>query len=406
MSTLFPYQVAHRNRLVDILKTNQIALDTSKTGSGKSITSLHTFQEFERTQPLLQLIIICPPTLVANWKHHCEHECLNSQVRVISSHSLVGIKQARGFLIVDECHEFKNDVKRTRHLKSLIRRMTSCLLMSATPIDDTRQEVHLINLMGSDIEDKMSQMEFRYKMNMSIVIDHFVLSKMAHKLYNQGYDRVRAAARGVEHEHHFEPFVPEFFTKGMKLIHEALFPYLTYYLFTYRNPKKKYIIVLRYKEQFQALKAMFPSLLILNGNVPQKERRENIEKFQTNSEYSLIAVSELVGGIGIELDDIIGDCAREILMLPTSNGVNFTQIIGRIQRTHTKSNSVVRVIQPNKDKTYFKNQMQRKIKVMNRFNQLPKFEHHIHCVCPKFNLLIPDVNRIIQEYACDCMNKK
>ena len=426
MSTLFPYQIDHKNRLVEILKEFNRALDTSKTGSGKSVTSLSVYKYHFSHLPL---VIVCPPTLIANWEKHCHHELGDIEFTIKSSHSLNKTRGLKGFMIVDECHDFKNNVKRTRYLRSLANRMSYTIFMSATPIDDTSQEEHLNLLLGKDVFSKMSQMVFKYPTTLSIIVDHFVLNKTAHDNYKVGYELIWSAARGaqkfrnendqhvehpepiwnaaqgVQHIDHFETFVPEFFTKGLKMIHSVLFSYLLYYLFTQRNYKKKYIIVMRFKEQFENLKIHFPNLLVLNGTIPQKERQENVRLFQTDPDRKMIAISELVGGLGIELDDIIGDAPREILMLPTSNGVNFTQIIGRIQRTNTKSNSVVRIIQPNRDKTYFKNQMLRKAKIMNRFNQLPDFKEHIHCVCPKFDLLVPDVNRLIQEYACDCMNK-
>lgn len=402
MSKLFDYQEIHKENLVKILTTHGKALDVSRTGSGKSVTGLHVYKEFKH----LPLTIICPPTLIPSWKKHCARELFfeNVKYQIFSSHQLKKIRKPSGFLLVDECHDFKNAVKRTRVLRRLVEKMDYSLLMSATPIDDTRQQECLEILLGN-IEEKQSKMEFDYKTKIDIRMEHFILDKEGHQEYIKGYNYIRNAATGVQHADHFEAFVPEFFTMGLRTIHSVLFPVLLNYLKDNMIDKKKYIIVMRYQQQFDDLKDVYPNLLILNGKTLQKDRTESIRLFQEDPTRKMIAISELVGGLGVELDDTTGEFPREIVMLPTSNGVNFTQIIGRVQRTNTKSDSVVHIIQPNRNKTYFKGQMSRKTEVMNQFNVLPKFQHHIHCVCPEFDLLGKDVDSIIFSYLCDCSLK-
>lgn len=411
MSTLFDYQKTHTKNLIKILKTHKKALDVSKTGSGKSITSLHVYKEIFR-ESALPLVVVCPPTLVPSWKKHCSHELTDiSNIHIYSSYQLVKIKKPSGFLIIDECHDFKNAVKRTRLLKKIIDKAQFVLCMSATPIDDIRQEVSLQSLIGNNINEKTSKMTFDYKTKISISLDYFAIDNESHKEYLNGYNYIRLAAKGVQHADHFERFVPEFFTTGLRVIHSVLFPYMINYLQSeLQSSSKKFVVVMRYKEQFEELKDIYPDVLVLNGSTPSKQREDIIRSFQEDSSKRIIAISELVGGIGIELDDKVGNSPREIIMLPTSNGVNFTQIIGRVQRTNTQSNSTVRIIQPNRKKTYFKNQMKRKQQILNQFNELPVFKEKTHCVCDNRyeyleRFLNKDIISEIHNFLCECYNK-
>lgn len=395
MSRLFNYQESHKNRLVELLTTYKRALDVSKTGSGKSVVSLHIYKEFNH----LPLIVVCPPTLIPNWIKHIQHELGDIDSQIISSHQIKKIKKSNCFLIVDECQDFKNQVNRTLTLGKLVNRMVYTLFMSATPIDDLRQETGLDIFLG-DFSNRMSKMNFEYETTNRIYLHHFVLDR--EKEYSEGYKNIKMSGVALTKR---LPYASALFNKGLREIHTSLFPALLQLL---RNTKltKKYIIVLHYKDHYKWLKEEYPNILILNGGTPQTSRGNIIHEFQTNPNVRMIAISAMIGGIGIELDDIIGDEPREIIMLPTSNGISFTQIIGRVQRTNTKSNSIIRVVQPNLKHTYFKSQMKRKREVITKFNPLTDFQEVVNHTCFRLPLLHKDLDKLIYSFIeCPCLLK-
>ena len=65
---LLDYQVLHVQNLVNCLKKNNIVLDTSDTGCGKTYCALATCKQLN-----LRPIIFCPKTIMNNWtKIDCE----------------------------------------------------------------------------------------------------------------------------------------------------------------------------------------------------------------------------------------------------------------------------------------------------------------------------------------------
>jgi superfamily II DNA or RNA helicase len=418
MSTLFAYQEQHVARILQAYTRTNVVVDSSQTGAGKSITALHisthlvalaSTKTHLATQFPTTIVIVCPPTLVDHWKRHCSHELKHEDVVVVSSHGLAKFKPVLPFfLIVDECHEFKNQTKRTGYLKKCIQKARYTLLMSATPIDDERQVEGFKHLLKGNVASKVFKMEFTHSTKVTVDLEHFVLDQESLSTYASGMNFIYSATRGVQHEHEYEPFVPEFFTKGVKQIHAALFDSLVVYLKQKQqeNTSTRFVVVLKYQREFDALLEQFPEAKVLNGKTLMADRASIIDSFQDNN-VSILAVSDCIGGVGIELDDKIGTHPRHILMLPTTNGINFVQMIGRVQRVGTKSHAKVTVIQPNRVNTYFKTQLNRKRQVISQFNTFPIFREHIfkhHCGLLEIQQFLPvDLLSIVGTFSCTCL---
>lgn len=407
MSTLFDYQKIHVENMIQVLDTHSKVLDVSKTGAGKTITSLHTYNYYHHKNNY-NLIVICPPTLIEKWKSHIQTELDTDHPIVISSFQIKKhdhLFNSQTLVIVDECHLFKNQVKRTEELYRIVKSSGKIIFLSATPIDDKRQEPTIKKCLG-DISDKTVCMNFSYSTRTHINLVHFDIQHK-HKEYIKGHRLIRSCSSRMEDQK--SSFVPELYTAGMNKIHSSLFPSLLHYIEDCKTHESsshtKYIIVLKYMKHFKTLSSQYPNILILNGQ--SKNRTSIIHEFQHNPSRRLLAISETVGGVGIELDDTKGDTPRHIIMLPTTNGINFTQIIGRVQRHNTRSNSRVTVIQPLLHKTYFKGTIKTKLDVVRRFNKIPSLHQIIHrhtcCDVNNLPLHIPELNNIIMDYTCTCL---
>lgn len=407
MSTLFAYQKTHVQSMIQKLESYDKVLDVSKTGAGKTITSLHVYNYYTKTN--YNLIVICPPTLIEKWKSHIDFEITSEHpTKVISSFQIKKhhhLFNENTLVIVDECHLFKNQVKRTDELYSVVTKSGKIIFLSATPIDDKRQEPNIKKCLGKDVTDKTICMNFSYDTRININLRHFNIHHK-HKEYIKGHRLIRSCSSGLEEK---GTFVPELYTAGMEKIHNSLFPSLLKFIEECRRDNStlttKYVIVLKYMKHFQHISERYPNILVLNGKT--KKRSDLIKEFQTNNSRRMIAISETVGGVGIELDDTKGDSPRHIVMLPTTNGINFTQIIGRVQRHNTRSNSRVTIIQPLLYKTYFKGTITTKLNVVRQFNKIPPLKHIIHdhtcCDINHLPFYMTDLNNIILEYVCTCL---
>lgn len=384
MQTLYDYQQQHFERLLSIFARHQVAIDCSITGAGKTIVSIHLAVEMIK-RGLKNVIIVCPPTLQAHWTNYLQPTSLTATV--VSSHSLQKIRKKLAsyeeyFLIVDECHLFKNDIKRTAALKIISKRSRYTLMLSATPYDDNRQFNNIRELfnISADLKDHVSRMDFAYKTRTEFDYYHVYMSQELLSEYNKGYQSISYAV--IPQANGQRTFKPKMFTAGIQKIHDTLIMGCTDFLRNQleENPTHKFVVILNFTRHFEylteALEDVTP-VLTLNGGTKMDDRPGVIAKFQQDdSEYRVIAISGEVGSVGIELDDKTGNYPRHMICLPMTNAVNFCQAIGRVQRTKTKSHSRVTVIQPSRKVTYFKTQIARKFQVLEQFMSIPEFKEY------------------------------
>jgi hypothetical protein len=110
------------------------------------------------------------------------------------------------------------------------------------------------------------------------------------------------------------------------------------------NPKAKMVIFLNYidniEDLFRRLKEFNP--IIFYGAT--KNRGKWIEKFMKDPTARVFIANLTVGGIGIELDDQIGDEDRYVLMSPSFRVIEMYQGLQRVFRKNTKSNVWARIV--------------------------------------------------------------
>lgn len=378
--TLYEYQQQHLERLLGIFNTRKVAIDCSITGAGKTIVSIHlAIQMIKRG--LNMVLIVCPPTLKEHWQSYVDSVKIPAQI--VSSHSLPKVKNrlktfGKYLLIVDECHLFKNEVQRTSTLKVICNYSEYALMLSATPYDDNRQFSNIRELFGitNDIKEHLSKMDFQYNTQTEFKYEYISLDEDGLSEYNKGYQTICYAVVGHQNNQTFRPSV---FSAGIQKIHDTLIDGCCEFVKKQliENPTHKFVVVLNFIRHFDQLIEELEDItpvLVLNGEAKMADRTGIVAKFQqSNLEYRVIAISAEVGAVGIELDDKTGLYPRHMVCLPMTNAVHFCQATGRIQRTKTKSNSIVSVIQPSLKHTYFKNQIHRKFQVLKQFMTIPTF---------------------------------
>lgn len=384
---LYPYQEEHYNRLLNILSEHTVAVDSSKTGSGKTIVAIFVAKHLLSTNQVNRVFIVCPPTLCEHWAKYVSEHLNSEQVQIHSSHSLHKVKvekTLRHMMIVDECHLFKNTVERTKKIKKLITICDAVLMLSATPYDDDRQYGNVKELfhIRNNIKDHLSRMDFDYSTSTKFQYYHILQREEPVELYEKGYSNIYNSTkrRRFQNGEGDVVFNPRLFSAGIHKIHDSLIDGAIQYTEKQLTemPNHKFVVVLNFVHHFDCFIEAFPDqeILVLNGKTPLSERHRVISKFQEpNLKCRIICISAEVGSVGIELDDKQGQFPRHMIVLPMTNAVNFCQAIGRIQRTQTLSHSTVSVIQPVREQTYFKSQINRKFKVLEQFMNLPEFEN-------------------------------
>lgn len=171
--TLFEYQRPHFNRLLSSLRLHRVGIDTSTTGSGKTIVAIKLSQRLN-----LPLMVVCPKGLIEKWTRECDfNRCRPFDIVSTDSFKLQSSKYttvqeyetARGstginvtvtdsmpkvpiMLVIDEVHQNKNGSNRGIAMAAIshhVRQYGGYIhIMSATMADKDVHASYIFNMLG------------------------------------------------------------------------------------------------------------------------------------------------------------------------------------------------------------------------------------------------------------------
>lgn len=404
-------QQEHQAKLLRCLLDNRIAYDTSATGSGKTIVAAKIVKQLG-----LRLIVLGTPILKENWDRVLKAEEWKEYEFVSIYKKSFTMPAEDCFVVLDECHSMKNHCQRTERFIEEIcndRAVRYILMLSATPFDHPRHRALVNDVVYQrsslrDFDRVRYGMDFYHSTKIRYQLYKVQLTEEEETLYYRGFKSIQGSLAEEEGK---QQFMPQMFSAGLRKIHCSLFEGMMRYVAKLVSQgAKKIIVVMKYSQHFEQFQQLYPGALILNGSVPQNCRPGIIERFQ-KSDVNMLAITDAIGGVGIDLDDQEGDKKRYIVALPLF-AADFVQLAGRVRRRNTKSDSIITVIQPTKMKsTYFKNQMKTKLTVLTTFNNslefmsCPKEEVEHKPECEECMRLIEEhcpVPEIINYYFCEC----
>ena len=179
--TLYPHQIQHYHRILDILSSQHAYIDTSPTGRGKTITTIAIAITCQ-----LSLIVICPLTIVSLWQKEAKkygvtiltiitYQTLRGTSLTELNHDLLS-KEGDNFyptqkyiqhvkngilLVFDEFHNLKNPTIQTQASHTLVRalvQLNSCsriALLSNTPFCKPIHSESICKMLGIITYDKL-----------------------------------------------------------------------------------------------------------------------------------------------------------------------------------------------------------------------------------------------------------
>ena len=179
-----PHQIEHFKRIVDILRREFAYLDVSPFGSGKTHITLAIAATFK-----LNLIVICPKSVMENWKKWTEiyginliyittYQSLRGQSCYSLNHPLLvrtgdvyratdafeNYVKGKLLLVFDEYHNVKNDNSQLASAHALIKSLTRLVrmgyksriaLLSATPCDVRDTVTSTFKMLGIILSNKL-----------------------------------------------------------------------------------------------------------------------------------------------------------------------------------------------------------------------------------------------------------
>lgn len=117
------------------------------------------------------------------------------------------------------------------------------------------------------------------------------------------------------------------------------------------NPKHKAVIFCNSLASLDIIESELAEFqpAVIDGSSSAKDRQHNINAFQTNSECRVFAAIVEVGGVGVSLDDTVGDSPRTVYIIPDFSIISMHQAAHRIYRRLTKSTAHVILVFVNVD---------------------------------------------------------
>lgn len=156
------------------------------------------------------------------------------------------------------------------------------------------------------------------------------------------------------------------------------------------DPNGKVIVSLNYRKSVETLRSMLIDVdpLVITGSTPAENhksvnssnnltlhgvsRDDIIDGFQNEDNYRVLILSR-VCRVGVDLDDQDGDRPRTLFISPSFSYTNTYQMTGRVYRTETKSDVVIRSVYAYNPK-YHKSMRQemRILQALHRKNKVTK----------------------------------
>lgn len=405
---LYDYQYKHLHNLLFSIKNNNIIIDGSDTGTGKTYTAIALAKQ-------LNLIpaVICPKTTIYNWNKVIK-EFNIKPLFVVNYETIKNLKYYKNnkridcpyikkdyiwnlpnntLLIFDEVHKCNNpNTLNGKLLKSIINQ-DKCILLSATLADKPenfrifgyllkfykkiKQANSWIKSIMEDNTHNKNKLSIMYKkiylekgsrMSIKELGDKFAKNQISIECYDMdNYSKIDEQYKLIKELNKIKDKLSlKSINKARMHIELLKIDTIIQLVNDYKENNFSIVIFVNY---LQTLNKLVETLKCdyLSGSVPIEKRNKIINAFQNNKIKILVCITT-VGGQGISLHDTIGDSPRVTLISPSYSINTLMQVLGRVYRTGTKSNVLQRVIMcSNTFEHRLCNKLKEKLNFLNNF---------------------------------------
>jgi superfamily II DNA or RNA helicase len=393
---LYDYQYLHVFNIVTSLKNNNIAIDGSATGTGKTYTSIAVCKQLN-----LDPIIICTRTTRSSWatvckkfgvepvcivnyellrncKQHLDGDIINTKfLTKINKKYVWNIESSKKtILIFDEVHKCKNHKSQLGELLKSSKNKCKILMLSAT-MCDRLEDFTLFGYMlgfyarlaqgknwikGIMREDtkKIGKIEYGAlagnlfpekgsRMMLEDIGDTFPKNKIVSDCYDLDKEDTINMNKKLD-------AIKKMYKNGDKLaeisslrqeIERFKIPIILDEITKYYDTGKSVVVFVNFLDTLRTISTKLSDLhidhSIIKGGQTEEERNINIELFQYNRNRLIVCTIQS-GGESINLNDRDGTNPRVSIISPSLSSIDLVQAIGRIYRSNTKSQCLQKII--------------------------------------------------------------
>jgi superfamily II DNA or RNA helicase len=302
-------------------------------------------------------------------------------------------------LIIDEVHKCKNKNSQNGKMLLAIKEVKKCILLSATLADSNESFLiygYLLNMYSKLAQGRSWLKNFiSSKQTFNSIIYPMYGSRMIINDLKDKFPKNQITANSYTIDSKIEKTIDELFkyvdgklkiitteklkieekgrilakiTKVRMKIERFKVPIFTELAKGFLDEGKSVIIFVNFiKTMFDLATALNTNCLI-NGIQTLKERENNIENFQNNSQKIIICIMK-TGSQSINLHDLHGNHPRATLISPSFSSVDLTQALGRAYRSGAKTPVLQRIVfSANSCEQVISERLQEKLKFTGKIN--------------------------------------
>jgi superfamily II DNA or RNA helicase len=393
MKTLYPRQEQHVDRLLSVLSTYGSVLDSSETGTGKTVCGAEIASRANGN-----VIVVCPKAVIPSWQRELADRGVKADVinyeKLRTGKTKFGKWQNRkwvwtipeSLLIFDEAHKCSG--VGTQNAKMLIEAKDrhAVLMLSATIASSPTQMraagwllgAHMlgnfwqwclkngcsknrwngVDFMGDPkhIANIASQIAHRCaRMTTAELADHFAETQIITEPLQFGdeiakiYDEMEVellelekASKADKKNSAAEALVAQL--RARQRVELLKVPVIVEMVDDLLAEGKSVAVFVNFQQTLDALQEKIPGQVEeIDGRQNAKRREDAIARFQ-HDESRVIVCNTAAGGVGISLHDVTGKHPRAAIISPDWNEKNIIQVVGRVHRAGGKTPSMQRIL--------------------------------------------------------------
>lgn len=402
MKVPYPVQDRHITALHASLLKHRAALDTSATGTGKTLCAVQVAKRIG-----LPVLVICPKAVVPSWRRELDEQGVQA-VDVLNYEKLRTGKSGHGkwngkkwewalqgehLIVWDEVHRCKNPISQATKML-IAAKPHHNLMLSATVADDPTelrgvgyildlfelpkywgwcrshgcrpnpwgamefdhrktgalQKIHDRIMPGKGSRMSVQDMAGHFAENF-IIDDPLDFSDDGEikKLYDEmerELDELKTLMASDSTNPAAQALVAQL--RARQAVELCKVPLIVKMIQEIRDEEKRQVAVfVNFDATIDALldrlQQTETTVSTIRGGQTETERELSISRFQSGTIKVVICNME-AGGVGVSLHDTTGDAPRTALISPNFNAKSLVQVLGRIHRAGGKSPAVQRIL--------------------------------------------------------------
>lgn len=392
MKTLYPRQEKHVDKLIAALDAHGSALDSSETGTGKTVCGAEIARRANANT-----LVICPKAVIPSWEKELSERGVKAEVinyeKLRTGKSRFGKWVNRkwvwtippSLIIFDEAHKCSG--VSTQNAKMLIEAKDrhAVLMLSASIASNPMQMRAAGWLLGAHMLGNFWQWCFKHgciknrwngvefagnhthieavakqiahrcaRMTAAELADHFTETQIVTEPLQFGdeiskiYEEMEAELLKLEERVKYdktnsraEALVEQL--RARQRVELCKVPVIAEMAEDLLAEGKSVAVFVNFQDTLDALSKKLQTDCAIHGKQSAAQRQSNIDEFQSD-QARVILCNVAAGGVGISLHDVNGNHPRAAIISPDWNEKNILQVVGRVHRAGGKTPSLQRIL--------------------------------------------------------------